>query len=423
MTTETTPNILYNYIPSFYKDFLVDGNGNCLLDPLFDVFANAMGDAYYQALQIAMVPYLEQASPYFKETYKSIDTSFSNRYKNGYVLDSSIIFIDTLYLDALFTIAFTGTYEIYHDIANNVRYIVFYNLASQVIEIEQDCVFSKYCYNDLKTLQNTYGFLLKYNKSIPDYNLSATDLLINFTQITEDYVEYKNQLLAILYGRMTGPTIQTLNRLIGIFIGLPYSTVNGTIRTIDPNAKTIGIQDSKTGKIISFTLDSTASYHVGQIIEKYEILQSTQTYRLYDMFSDPARFTQFLIGNDSARLLALLTLDYSKQEQDASLYWDSVFGWDDTGLYWDMGNNTDASYSVPGSIVAPANISSFSSSNITQFDTWYDTRFDPATPTSILYEMFRNVTILEANFTITDDLKNVLNSLIPVYTKLIYLGI
>jgi len=421
-------NIIYNYLPSFYKDFLVDNSGSPILDPLFDNYSNCMGDLYYQALQISKVPYLETAPSYFKETYKTIDTSYSNRYKTGYKIDNSIIYFDTIYLDGLFTIAYSGTYEIYHDINNNIRYIVFLN--GSPIWMDQNCVFTQYCYNDLKTLQNTYGFLLQYSKNIPDYNLSSGDLLINFTAIDTTYTQYKNELLGILYGQMHGPTAESLNRMMGIYCGLPYSKVNGIVRSITANTS-ISVQDNSTGKLNIYTLSDTSTYSIGQIISKYQILQMVNVpYRIFDMFSNPARFTQILIQNNSLNVLNLLTLNHGDNEKDASLNYDSVIKWDDSTLYWDMGNNTGASYVTPGDIVAPYGMYSINNVNDTQFNTWYDSRFNTGNPTPVLYEMFKNLIIMEVNMdgdkiygtnAYLNDLKLILNKLIPSYTKILYI--
>jgi len=410
-------NIIYNYLPSFYQNVLVDSDGSPILDPLFNNYANCMGDAYYQALQISKVPYLESAPLFFKETYKSIDTKSSNKYNNGYKIDNAIIYFNKIYLDGLFTTAYNGSWKIYHDIENDIRYIVFFNLSNNPVFLNQDYMFVDYCYNDLKSLQNTYGFLLQHIKNIPDYNNQSSPLLINFSDINLKYIQYKNELLGILYLRMFGPTIKALNTMAGLFIGLPYSTVDGIIRSKD--STNLYVQDNITGKIIQFTIDATSNYSIGQKISKYDILQNSLPYRIYDLFGNPARFTQILISGYMSKVLKYLTLSYSDNEKDASLNYDSLINWDDSNIFWDMGNNTGTDLSIPFDIVAP-DVLAYYDNNLTQFNTWYDSRFG-SNPTDVIYEMFRNIFILEQHDSsiISDTLMGFINSIIPIYTKCI----
>lgn len=422
-------SFIFNYLPSFYSKILVNDSGIPLFKPLFDIYATAAADAYYQAQQISTVPYLEKAPFFIKETYTTIDTLYSNSLGSGYKIDNSIVYLEGIYLDGEFTTLLPYTAKIYHNNFTNTRYILFYQDDTLVdLPIAQKCLFIKSCYKDLKTLQNTFGYLLNYNKHIPDLTNTDDDIEINYTNILADYKIYKNKLLAILYGRMNGPTMSALNIMIGMFLQLPYSTVDGIIRRITENIS-IGIEDSVTKKIIDHPVSITGGFNIGDEILKYELLQKNTNFLLYDQFSNPARFTQALVGNNSHRLIELLTLNYNDNEQDASLFFDSGLYWDAPGLYWDMGNHSGLYYYyAPGDIIAPNELTG-GGTNISRFDTqWYDSRFNgslndlPYTPQ--IYEMLRNVSILEINSSVyspTDiaEIVDILKKIIPKYCKLL----
>ena len=131
----------------------------------------------------------------------------------------------------------------------------------------------------------------------------------------------------------------------------------------------------------------TVNYYIGKRVYKYDILQ-IQHYKVYDIFSDPARFTQLLLQNSGAILLSLLAIDIANKEKYASLFFDKNILFDAPDLYWDMGDNTGISHTPTDATVYPE---VWTNSLITNFSAYVDSRWD----SQKLYEMFRNVFIIE----------------------------
>lgn len=427
----TDSSFILNFLPDFYKNNIVSEDGRSLLTPIFDNFVNAMGDQLYQAQQISILPYLFKTKFYIEETFKTIDTSNSNRYKTGYKIDNSIIKFDGLYYDGKFTLLCNISYTIYHDIAKDIRYIVF---ASQ---INQDTIFVKSCRKDLKTMQKIFGVLLQHVVEIPDMSLATSDYVISYLDIESLYKKYYNELIAIQYGLVNGPSLTVLNNMVGIYSNLPYSPFDGIIINIDGNSVTI--KDNNSTDIVTLTCTHiNPTFYLGQRITRFTILEKP-CYRFLTLYDNPARFASYLLGYWGLLTNNLLYLNKADKEKDASLYFDSQISWDDLGVCWDMGHNYGDSTS-PTDINQPYIPSWNNNDSRFIFNPYFvDTGFvDPGFvdgDTQQIYEMFRNIIIFEytdsnissnydvLNFTplLTDKLKNLLRRTIATYTKAIYL--
>ena len=428
----TDSSFILKFLPDFYRNNMVDEDGSSLLTPLFDNYVNAMGDKLYQAQQISMMPYLFKANFYIEETFKTIDTSNSNRYKTGYKIDSSIIQFDGLYYDAKFTSICNIGYTIYQDISKDIRYIVFNS------QINQDTIFVKSCRKDLKVMQKIFGVLLQHVVEIPDISLATSDYVISFLDIETSYKKYQNELIAIQYGLMNGPSLTVLNNMIGIYSNLPYSPFDGIIVNIDGNAVTIKDNNSTNTTTLTCT-HINPELTLGQEIDRFTILEKP-CYRLLTLYTNPARFASFLLGYLGALTNNVLYLNKADNEKDASLYFDSLISWDDIGIYWDMGHSE-------GNLAPPTDINQpdipsweYNDTNFIINDYFVDAGFVDAGfvdgDTQQIYEMLRNLIIFEytdtnisdyynvLNFTplLTDKLKNLVRRTIATHTKMIYIN-
>lgn len=377
-------NFLLDYLPSFYSDYLVDENGDNLLEPLFDNQIALMGDAIFQAQQIARMPYLEKAPSLFIETYVSIDISESNIYLDGYKIDSNIIGYSDIYLDSKYSIMAlqVGDYDIKHDVMTGQRYIV-PNGWSTAARPDVIVLFAKYCYRDYKTLQNTFGFLTDYKINIPDFNTSVSSQYdIVYNDINAAYVNYKNQLLGLCYTIFHGSTFNSLNKGLSIFLGLKYAEFDAIV--LENSSNTLILQDLSTSDKTTITSTNLRSdLTVGTKVFKYDILEA-QTFEIFDIFSEPAKFTQLVLCNEAELLLSLLNINTSDNEKYASIKYDSVIHYDDVNLYMDMGNNTGSDNTFP---VDATDYASPFDSLVTNFSDWNDSRF----LNEKIYEMFRGL--------------------------------
>ena len=136
----------------------------------------------------------------------------------------------------------------------------------------------------------------------------------------------------------------------------------------------------------------------------------------------------------------LVTLNKADNEKDASLYFDSLIKFDDENLYWDMGHNF-LNAPPPTDINIPS-IPSFEYTD-TQFifnPYFVDPGFVEAGfvdgNTQLLFEMFKNLVILEysdshisnlydvINLTpsITSKLKEILRRILDTHTNIFYVN-
>lgn len=406
-------NFMFDFLPSFYRDFMVNENGVNVLEPLFTQYANCMGDAIYQAQQLASAPYLEKCPIVIEEYYKAIDLRQSNSLGNNrYKVESDIVGIYDLYYDGALTQLFNYNffnYFIGHDEANNIRYIEF----SQPLDPRITTLYADKVYKDKFLLRDIFGKLLNYEKTFTFKEYWDDQFLI-------EYEKYRNQLLGILYTSVNGQSLESISKGLSIFMGLSYAPFDGIVKSV--NGLDVTIEDFKTGKeqsVRCFIFPKDTLY-VGTILKKYDIIDSDQFY-LYDMYSDPARFTQFIIALNSENLLNLLISNQSisDNERYAHLTFDSLNVFDGDNLYWDMGNNDGIDLNVPS---GNNEIQPPESGLLTNFSNFNDTRFD----SQKIYEMFRNLFIIQCSIHdgeggqsefLIEDLDYFLTRLKPIYTK------
>lgn len=376
-------NFIFDFLPSFYRDFMKDENGDNILLPLFNQYANTMGDAVSQAQQIANVLYLEKCPLFIKEYFKTVDIRSSNKYAdNCYFIDSNIISFDGLFYDSAFTIPVTN-FAVKHDISNNIRYIEF----SSALNIIANTLYSPSCTKDKNILQDIFGNLLDYKPLIPSnyHTTTVYNYTTNYNLLVSELEIYRNQLIALMQGLVHGPTYQNMQNSLAIFIGLKYCPFDGIVKSNDGSS--IILEDILTEKLITLTGNIDTSLTVGTLVAKYTIVENLN-FKLYDIYSDPARFTQYILYNKSENLLDLLNIDTANNEAYAYLNYDSIITFDGDNIYWDMGNNTGVSHTAPGNA---SNYSHPGISTLNRFDDYTDSRFN----NQKIYEMFRNLFIIE----------------------------
>ena len=366
-------DFMFDFLPSFYRDFMVDSNGVNVLTPLFEQYTNYMSDALFQTQQLSWVPYLEKCPIVIKEYYKTIDIRESNKYDmNAYIIENDIIGFDTICFDGSLQIPITFTFTTNYDAVTKTRYIEF----SDSFDPRVNTLYVKLCYRNKNILENTFGRLLNY---IPEFL---------YTEYSEDYVQeretYRDQLIALLYCSVNGQSFSTIEKSLSIFLGLQYAPFDAIVR--DNTGDTITLEDIKTGNLQTIYGNINYLLSIGTSLNKYDILENSIFY-LYDMYSDPARFTQYLVAEYSENLLTLLNIDTENNEQYAHLNYDSLVVFDGNNIYWDMGNNTgiDINRSQDWYVNYPY----YGVQNST--GDFLDTRFD----NQKVYEMFRNVFIIE----------------------------
>jgi hypothetical protein len=394
---------------------MVDKNGVNILTPLFNQYANAMGDALYQSQQLSLVPYLEKCPIIFEEYYKAIDVRLSNKIPNTnrYIIENDIVGIHDLYYNAALTQLLdynSYNYFVGHDESTNTRYVEF----TTELDPRITTLFADKVYKDKFVLRDVFGKLLNYEKTF-------TFVEYWDNQFLAQYNLYKKELLGILYTSMHGQTFESIKKGLSIFIGLSFSPFDGIVKHINGNDVTI--EDFETGKeqIVTCIGNTKNTLQVGTILNKYDIIDEDQ-FGIYDMFSDPQRFSQFLASNSSQGLINLLAIDINNKEQYAHLTFDSLVTYDETNIFWDMGNHTNVSDVAP---IGLNNIPAPGDTLLSNMTTFNDSRFESLP----IYEMFRNLFIIEYtynnkgsnNYPYVDKTNYFLNRFKPIYTKyLIY---
>lgn len=392
---------MFDYLPSFYRNFMVNDNGQNILLPLFEQYANAIGDALYQSQQLSSALYLNTCPIVTKEYFKIINIKESNKVGiNSYKIESDIIGFSQIYYDVNFNIEIEASFNIYNNSSDNSKYITF----NSNLDSRTNILYAKYCYKDKQLLKNIFGKLLNYQP-----NFDFMEYGENFINTQENY---RNQLLAILYNSIKGQSIDVIAKSLSIFLGLKYAPFNAIVR--DNSGTSITLENIKTGNLQTINGNIKSNLIIGTVLNKYDILEN-DIFKIYDIYSDPARFTQYIIGNKSAILLNLLNIDIANQEQYAFLTYDSMVSFDNSNIYWDMGNNTGVSHTVPvGATNYP--LPTFSSV-LNNFSNYNDSRFD----SQKIYEMFRNIFIIQmVNNTSSETLTEIttfLNRFKPIYTN------
>jgi len=405
---------MYDYLPSFYKNQFKDANGNSLLEPLMNTWEMLYGDAVYQAMQIRQLVNFEKCPLLIHETNITIDVTVANRYSNGYKIDSEIVWLDSIYLDAAFT-SEVQIATVHYDSATQIKYVIF---QGSFQEYMQDCVFVKACYKDKHILNRVYGSLLSYDVDIL-YDSVDGFSFGNIIEISIDaylisYNRYRTRLLALMYGLVMGPTAKVIDIAIEMWLGSVFSTVDGTIRSLTSNSTILELDSDHSLLTITVPTTINAALQIGDKVSKYQILE-TPKHLMYDIYSNPARFTQMILASPDSTaaggLISLLYIDTANREEYAYLKFDSGLDWDNPNLFWDMGNNSLMPPTDPGNIIDIPTDSNL----ITNFTGWTDLRFNDQK----IYEMFRNVSVIELSDTFTyTDIKYLVERLKPTYVKI-----
>jgi hypothetical protein len=403
----STSDFLLDYLPSFYRNFMIDENGNNLLTPIFDIYCNAMSDVIFQGQQISLVPYLENCDPIFIELYSTIDVTENNKYLDGYIIDSNIIKLEDLYLDAIFTKPILGTCWIKYNISKNIRYAVF----STELPLTQSTIFVKKVYRDKEVLSNIWGNLIDYKK--PPFYANDTDgMTIDYSNIKDYLDQYKNELLALFYGSLNGPSVKTLYNGLGIFLGLKYATFDSIVTAISNSSITLESQDRTQTYTITCTTKPGIS--IGDEFSKYDLIEKAH-FLFIDIVKDPAIFTQIILSNYGEKYLSLLNIDIANGEKYAHLTYDSTISFDGDMIYWDMGDGTGNSTSLSGTTLVE--FYDPEGANQNRFDDWISPLFE----NQKFYEMFKNLFIVHTSY---DDstiikIKYYLDKIKPIWTKYI----
>ena len=324
---------IFDYLPSFYRDFLINENEENILLPLFTEYAKATNDAFFQAQQLSFAPYLDKCPIAIKEYYKIIDTNTSNYLSGyGYKIESDIIGYSDLYYDSTFQRTVSSTYALTRHSSNGNTYINF----SPSLDLKTKSIYAKFCYKQKNLLKDIFGKLLNYQPTF-SFKQYGTDF------ITEQE-NYRTKLLAYLYCSVNGQTLDSVTKSLSIFLGLKYAPFNAIVR--ESSGTSITLEDISTGNLTTISGNIKSSLSIGSVLNKYDILEN-DIFKIYDIYSDPARFTQYILANKSQNLLNLLNIDTDNNEKYAFLTYDSLTAYDANNLYWDMGNNTGISHNPP----------------------------------------------------------------------------
>ena len=354
-------DFLFDYLPSVYKDQLVDADNNNVLIPLFTQYTNCIGSMIYETQQLSQAPYLQTCPLFIKEYYKTIDVSVANNIGgNNYAIESSIIGFSDLYYDGNLTslACSASNFTINNNTATGIRYITF----PAPFDPKVITLFAKTCYHQKNLLYNIFGKLLNYQP------------VLSFIQYGSDYLtqqqNYKNQLLGLLYSSVKGQTVESITTGLSIFLDLQYNPYSSSIIR-NNTTSSITLENSLDGTLTTINGNIDTTLTIGTVIPQYTILE-IKNFILYDQFTDPARFTQFILSNGSQYLLSLLNIDIADQEKYAHLDFDTNLYYDDSNLYWDMGDNTGVSQILP----SDATIYTLPSAGlVTNFSSYNDSRF------------------------------------------------
>jgi hypothetical protein len=344
-----------------------------------------MGDLFYRMQQTASVRSLELCPAVIEERLKTIDISNANldtTYSGQrFFIKSSIVAYDKLYYDYLFLNPVNINYTITVDEVNQKTYIEF----NTPIDQKYLTLYAPIAYHNPNLVRDLYGKLLNYQ--------TVTYVYTSLEDFIYSVEVYRQQLLAILFGMRHTTSLNNVAQCIGLWLGLQYAPYDGFVNAISADSISIeNLLDGTTTTITATGEIDTVNYYIGKRVSKYDILQ-IQHYKVYDIFSDPARFTQLLLQDSGAVLLSLLAIDINNKEKYASLFFDKNILFDSANLYWDMGNNTGVSPDPTDATVYPE---VWMSLFVTNFSAYVDSRWQ----SQKLYEMFRNVFIVELDLSL-----------------------
>ena len=393
-------DFIFDFLPSFYKERMVNADGVNVLTPIFEEYAKYAADLLAQAQQISLGRSLELCPAYIKENFKTIDVRVDSRNPKStaiqFPIDSSTIGFDTLFYDAAFTKPVSVPYTIVRDLVADTAFVQF----DAPLESGYNTLFSRFAYWNPHLLRDLYGKLANYTSAAYNYtSLSA---------FTDSVEAYRRRLLGIFYGLRHASTVPNMETALGLFLGLKYAPVSGVVSSVSSKNLSIQGPDGKVVSVASVSKINVTKYPVGTVVNKYDILEE-MPFLIYDIFSNPARFTQYLLCEKGALLLWLLRVDTTNNEKYAYLSYDSGLNYDD-GLFWDMGDNTGVDHTPINVVDYPRPATELQH----RFDGYSDARWDSGK----LYEMFRNVFIIElGDSTINRDLVSYfINRIKPVHT-------
>lgn len=394
---------MLNFLPSFFRQFMVDENGESTLLPLFDIYLMFYSDLLSQSQQIAQFPYLERTEPLLKENYVTVNIRNENKFKDGYKINNEIVFLSDPYYDAKFLNRANVTFSIKHDFELNQRYIVFNNLETSFIT--NNVLYCEYCYKDKQALQSIHGSKLNYTRFIEGFTST-----LDYNKIVTDYNLYKKELIALWYLLFNGPTVTNIENALHIFTGSDYAEFDGTVVQFDYNYVTI---EDASGFKKQYTTNK--EFELGQIITKFTPFRKYIT--VYDIFSDPARFTQKMLfkNADLVNDNLILSKNVDAGEEHAYLTYDSLLTFDQDRIVWDFGYGTNKIYGQ-NNYQDPLEASSIESS----FADW-ECNYQDMQDRKI-YESFRNIFIVDHKTTLPDQnyenkLKYFLSRIKPVHSK------
>jgi effector-binding domain-containing protein len=370
---------VFNFIPSFYRDQLIDEYGQSLIEPLFNEYAKYLGDRYYSLQQCSLVRSLDSCPTYIEEICKVIDLSEDNRDKNSrgqrFFIDSSIVAFDGLYYDVDFNVKCNFPYTVYSNELDNFACICF----DPPIDAKQiGKLYAHIAYHNYHLLRDVWGKLLNYRN-------------VNYYSVNGNFFEscdaYKARLIGLLSGLMNASTPSNLKKSISLFIGLTHAPIDGIIKSVFGNEVTIQNIDREVK--VNCKKFNAIKFHVGSELNKYDILDE-EPFEVYDIFSDPARFTQYVLSNYGELLYNdILKIDINKGEKYAFLLFDNNLNFDEDGLYFDMGDNSGISnIAEPGT----SNYTKPSQGLVNNFKSYTDSRINNAK----IYEMVRNLFIVDS---------------------------
>lgn len=428
MSNNSTDFIL-EYIPSFFRDMMKDDNGENLYTPIFNCMGNLFGDQYFQAKQINQSLNLEDCPYFINEFYTTIDTSVNNKYyfdannkptpgdnssielSFGYLIDPNIVSINQIFIDGNLSIKNNINYYIFTNTQTGEKIISFVKTINGVptnCEIIQDTLFVDSVVKDKQILQNRWGTILDY---LPNYLQDYlnefpkyTELNIIYDKLKYLYTEYHQQLQAILI-LANYPTIEGLNKFVGIWNGFQYATKSGLVIDYTTIANLDGTI-TKYNENIKQTLLSTN-------VSKYDLLTDSQ-YIITDAYSNPSYFISLM----STTVYGYNVYDelIAQNNEDAEyLHYDSVVEFDDDNLSYDIGE-----FNSPKDNFIP-----YPNYYYIQYsgDISGDNALNQADQASLKYEMFRNVILMYYSIDIKriDYFKSIIAKYIPSHSRMLYI--
>lgn len=442
---------MYNVLPSFFGSRFSDGDGKRYLDPLLELHEMAARDTLQRMGDINNVLDIERCPNILKERFKAFEFGrpLSENTFRYPLSDQNVIHVEKLYNDVKFQNEFAGDFKIGYDIIRETRFIEFDNPQNNTLYAED-------VYVDIYPVISFYGKLLGHTPIIRLYSDAGGDedsniYYVDFANVLKQLEAARNEAFALLRYRMTGTTVGGLTNFVAAVLGCTVSPVGGTVTGIEGTVVTVdtgrsnvwlkGIEAvtpclsrvNESDSVVRITCAgsvNTPSVCVGRDIKRFDLLSSPPI-RIYDFYSEPARFTQTLLAGKAKILEDLLKIDTKLKESYAALFWDTNLKWDEpdpnTGgwlLFYDMGDHSwvkglgepSSYYGLP--IDGEQTVSSFTGTS-----SFADLRFAHTYPPHSIAEIFSNVTIIEVNEGDVATVKERLNRFLPmikqIFTKFV----